>query len=232
MKGVILMCMKKVNSRERVQTSEPKIIPKNEVIFSEKEQTLYQDNKKELKRLYNSIEDNFLNMAFHLYPIYKKELYKIDGHTNIYDFAEENFELSRGTCCEFINICEKLCMKSRDGRITGLKEKYKGYSISKLRILTTINSKERKHFSPDMTVREMKSKKKELESSLLSKSDNAEKELVHGEVELTIPSIFDRQFDSYDELFALKDEFSEAWDNIKAQKQNAKLRIVIEGIEI
>lgn len=226
------MCAKKTNSKEMVQTSELKTIAQNKVDFSAKEQALYKKNVEELKNLYNSIENNFLDMAFRLYPIYKKGLYKIDGYTNIYNFAKENFELSRGTCNEFINICENLCTKSRDGRITGLKKEYEGFSLSKLRLLTAINLKEHKLFSPDMTVREMKAKKKELESNLLSKSGNTEKEPLHGEVELTIPPIFDRQFDSYDELFALRDELSKAWDSIKAQKQDAKLRIVVEGIEI
>lgn len=217
-------------TKESIQTFELKTTSKNEVIFSEKEKTLYNENKSKLKELYNSIEKDFLNMAFLLYPIYKNELYKIEGYSNIYDFARENLELSRGTCCEFIQICENLCTKSNNKCITGLKKNYTDYSISKLRILASIDRKEHKYFSPDMTVREMKLKKKELSSKLLNKFDNTEKETVRGEVEPTISSIFDREFDSYDELLALKDDFSQAWTNIKTRMPNAKLKIVIEGI--
>lgn len=219
------------NQLTTVQTSELKT--ENEANdFSEIDKDLYTKNLSKLQKLYSGVENSFLEMAFNLYPIYKKELYKIDRYRNIYDFGKAELNLSRGTCSEFINICENFCQKAKDGHVNGLRKEYEGYSLSKLRVLTTVNKSYHKAFSPDMTVREMKKKKKELENPLCHKPTEVEKERVSSSVELTTSDIFDRAFDSYKEFINMKEDFLRAFDDIKARAPHAKFRIVVEGIEV
>lgn len=222
--------MNHINNKE-VQTFE--LTDKNNLEnFTKEEHALYKKNKRELGNLFDNVKKSFLKISLQLYPIYTKKLYRIDNYPDIYQFAEDNFKISKGSCSEFLNISKKFFEKSEDGELLGLADCYKDYNLSQLRILQSVNPEYYGKFRPSMSVREMKETKKRLISPLLNKNDIAEKEHVSGEVELTTPDFFDRSFDSCNEFFNMRDDFLRAFDDIKAKKPHAKFRIVVEGIEV
>lgn len=216
--------------KEKVRTFEP--VKNNLEKFTKEEVASYEKCKQELGRLFDNVKKSFLEISLQLYPIYKKKLYLIGGYSNIYQFAEENFNISKGSCNEFLNISEKFFEKSGDGELIGLADCYKDYNLSQLRILQSVEPEHYNKFPPSMSVREMKETKKGLNSPLLNKKDTEGKEHVNGEVELTTSDIFDRAFDSYTEFINMKEDFSRAFDDIKARAPHAKFRIVVEGIEV
>ena len=50
----------------------------------------------------------------HLFLTFFKKLYRIDNYPDIYQFAEDNFKISKGSCSEFLNISKKFFEKSED----------------------------------------------------------------------------------------------------------------------
>ena len=179
--------MNHINNKE-VQTFE--LTDKNNLEnFTKEEHALYKKNKRELGNLFDNVKKSFLKISLQLYPIYTKKLYRIDNYPDIYQFAEDNFKISKGSCSEFLNISKKFFEKSEDGELLGLADCYKDYNLSQLRILQSVNPEYYDKFRPSMSVREMKETKKRLISPLLNKNDIVEKEHVSGEVELTTPDL-------------------------------------------
>lgn len=106
------------------------------------------------------VETSYLTIACDFYAIRHKKLFQIDNYANAYDMALEKYGLSRGTCNNYINICEKFgAIDESTGECTGLKPEYTDYSSSQLVQMLQVPKEHLKDFSPDMSVREMKRQK-------------------------------------------------------------------------
>ena len=73
--------------------------------------TALPDKKKLYEKLYSVIEENqkkgtkaFVSIAVSLFGIYQHELYKEQNYANIYDFALEQFGLSKTNVFNYLNI--------------------------------------------------------------------------------------------------------------------------------
>ena len=87
--------------------------------------TALPDKKKLYEKLYSVIEENqkkgtkaFVSIAVSLFGIYQHELYKEQNYANIYDFALEQFGLSKTNVFNYLNIVKNFGMKDEKGSPT------------------------------------------------------------------------------------------------------------------
>lgn len=121
--------------------------------------------KKQITEAYKKMEGCYLSTAYALHNIYKNQLYKLEGYKNIYDFAKENYNIARGTCSNFINICEKFGLPNENGNITGLAPQYEGYGVSQLAVMLTFPAPLLDMCKKEMSVRDLKRMRSDYEEA-------------------------------------------------------------------
>lgn len=124
---------------------------------------LYNRYIRQIDSAYKNMEKCYLDTAFALHSIYQNQLYKIDNFKNIYDFAKEKYNIARGTCNTFINICEKFGVKNENGNISQLALEYEKYSASQLAVMLTFSVALLNRCNSGMTVRELKRMKSDFQ---------------------------------------------------------------------
>ena len=112
------------------------------------------------------MENSYLQTAFALHAIYKNKLYRLDNFKNIYDFAKENYTIARGTCNNFINICEKFGVPNENGNIMELSPDYAQYSVSQLAVMLAFPRELLEKCDKTKSVRELKRMRIEYENGL------------------------------------------------------------------
>ena len=130
------------------------------------------NNSKTLKSLtsiigkeLNKVESSYLKVATTLYQIYVGKLFALEDYNNVYDFADDKFNLSRGTVSNFINIVSNFCEQLSDGSYK-LKEEFKDFKPSQLVVLLNMPQDFISAISPDMSVRAIKEMKREYKSMI------------------------------------------------------------------
>lgn len=122
------------------------------------------------------INDSFLSVAFRLYQL-KAHCFNslvAYGCTGIYEFAKKRFGFGTTTTKNFLAIYDKFMIT--DGmNVPMLKEEFKDYGYSQLVELVSVES-HLDEFSPSMTVKEIRKKKKELSSAGRVKADKIEQQ--------------------------------------------------------
>ena len=130
--------------------------------------TALPDKKELYEKLYSVIEENqkkgtkaFISIAVSLFGIYEHELYKEKNYANIYDFAFEQFGLSKTNVFNYLNIVKNFGMKDENGEgFKGLKTEYEKFSSSQLISMLKLNEQLREEITPDMSVREINRKRR------------------------------------------------------------------------
>jgi hypothetical protein len=89
----------------------------------------YKDVKVFILDNINSTCRSFVAIGYYLKYIRDKKLFKLDGHEDIWDFAQAEFGISKSQASKFMNINDKF---SKDGNSPILLDKYKEFSSSKL----------------------------------------------------------------------------------------------------
>lgn len=122
------------------------------------------------------INDSFLSVAFRLYQLKAHGFGSLVayGCADIYEFAKKRFGFGTTTTKNFLAIYDKFMIT--DGmNVPMLKEEFKDYGYSQLVELVSVAS-HLDDFSPKMTVKEIRKKKKELSSAERAKADNIEQQ--------------------------------------------------------
>lgn len=109
------------------------------------------------------IKKSYLIVAIKIYAINNRKLYKAAGYTNIVEMAMKKWNLSAATTSCFLNICRRFgSMDQETGDCIGLRPEYENYSSSQLREMLPISEEHLSQFKPDMTVQEIRNRKKYL----------------------------------------------------------------------
>lgn len=146
-------------------TQQLKVIEeKNNKVQLAEDRRLYKRFKGQIDKAYQKMETSYLETAFAVHAIYKRKLYHLDNYKNIYDFAKENYNIARGTCNNFINICEKFGVLNENGNVMELSDKYKGYGISQLAVMLAFPKELLDKCSPECSVRDLKKLRQDYES--------------------------------------------------------------------
>ena len=122
------------------------------------------------------INDSFLSVAFRLYQLKAHGFGSLVayGCADIYQFAKLRFGFGTTTTKNFLAIYDKFMIT--DGmNVPMLKEEFKDYGYSQLVELVSVESR-LDEFSPSMTVKEIRKKKKELASAGRVKADKIEQQ--------------------------------------------------------
>lgn len=126
---------------------------------------------KEAKRLFEekltNIKQSFIAAGYYLKYIRDNRLYLEDGYKTIWEFAEENYGISRSTASRWMAINDKF---SKDGNTPILADEYKEFGKSQLQEMLYLDDKQLEQVSPDMTrneIRELRVSKKEETLSVL-----------------------------------------------------------------
>ncbi len=125
----------------------------------------------------NRIKDNFVSISIYLSKIAKYETaIQQSGCKDIYDFCEKKFGFGRTTTKNFLAINNKFI--SNDCLI----EEVKDYNYSQLVELSSVEYDYLEEFSPDMTIKDMRKKKKSLETDNISEIQVESEEYINTDI--------------------------------------------------
>lgn len=156
------MPKKNETSQTEVSTTENMNKPAE---FSTADKAMYNKLVKGIASELQKVEKSYLVMAFQVHHVYVQNLYQIDGYKNIYEWSADKFKLARGTTNNYINICEKFGTILADGTCKALKPAYAEFSSSQLILMLSMDDETRDLISSDMTIKQIKEKKKAAEKS-------------------------------------------------------------------
>lgn len=132
---------------------------------------VYYENKKNLsnslnKLIHNEIENyskSQLKIAIVLKTVYDKKLYEVQGYKNIYDYANDEFNIARGTVSNWLMIVNNFCTLNEQTGFYALDERLKDFSITQLVLLRqlTIEQIEELGITSDLSTRNLKALIKE-----------------------------------------------------------------------
>lgn len=191
--------------------------------FTDENKKHYEKYIKEIRKGMGNVKRGSLQIGACLSVVKREGYYKIGGFSNVYDFAKEEFGLSKGSCNQFINICEKFCRIDENGVTPGLKEEYEKYGISQLRELLAVDEVHHGEFRPDMTIKEMKEKKARLNEPLLGNGNRKVEGIVKKQ-----DSVHEYSYASYGEMIEQLTSMKEELVSEEEQSRKLTLRIVIE----
>ncbi len=120
---------------------------------------------KVIRKEMSNVEKAFIRIGYELHEIstvYNANAFKTIGYKDIYDYANKEFNIARGTCSDFINVIEQFGKRDENGKLLPeLDDKYKNFSSSKLSVMITMGDEELEKVTEDMTVKTLKALKKE-----------------------------------------------------------------------
>lgn len=126
---------------------------------------------KAIQKELHAINKSMLGIAFNIHWIYENNGYKLDGFQNIYDFAKEKFGISRGTVSNYISVVDRFAQRINGQCTDKLAESYKGFKFSHLIAMVELTDEEIQQLSPEMSVREMQRKIKEMTAPALEDTE-------------------------------------------------------------
>lgn len=129
---------------------------------------------KEIKKNLNKVGTAQLNIAFLLKTVYDNELYRELEYQNVYDYANNEFGIARGTTSNWLMVASNYGIKNGDTGFFELDRRLKKFSITQLILMRslTVEQIEAHGIKADMSCREIKEKVKALNQPLTSDNSN------------------------------------------------------------
>lgn len=152
--------VKLLEKQEAKATNPPKDVFSLEVVKE------VDKRSKSIRAELGKVESSFLKIAFNLTWFYENESFKALGYDTVYDFAKKEFNISRGTCSNFINVVQRFAVRLEDNTVgNNLLPQYKDFKSSQLIQMLGMSDDEIKQIDKDMSVRDIKKLKKKSDSS-------------------------------------------------------------------
>ncbi len=123
--------------------------------------SIMQESVSAVKALLNDSKMNFVMIGYHLRKIDDDKLYRETGHENIWDFAKDQFGLSKSSASRFMAINERFSVGGYSDRLA---EEYKEFSVSQMSEMLPLTDEQISSIDSNATIREirnMKPKRKE-----------------------------------------------------------------------
>ena len=123
--------------------------------------SIVQESVSAVKALLNDSKMNFVMIVYHLRKIDDDKLYRETGHENIWEFAKDQFGLSKSSASRFMAINERFSVGGYSDRLA---EEYKEFSVSQMSEMLPLTDEQISSIDSNVTIREirkMKPKKKE-----------------------------------------------------------------------
>lgn len=112
-----------------------------------------------IKNELNSTKDSFVALGYWLKQIRDRKLYEETGHKNLYEFAQDQFGISKSTVSRFMAVNDRF---SLNGNSPILLEVYREFSQSQMVEMLSLTDEQVEQVTKDSTIkqiREMKPKK-------------------------------------------------------------------------
>ena len=167
-----------------------------------------------IRKEISNVEKSFLKIGHALYmisTIYNSKSFKTIGYKDIYDYAQKEFNIARGTCSDFMNIIEQFAKRDESGNpIPELDEKYKAFSSSKLSVMVSLSDDELEKVNENMTVRAIKDLKKKAKAESADTVEEAKQiemeDIIDNDVEVSNVVISFRTVEEYNKNIDRLDE--------------------------
>ena len=111
------------------------------------------DSVNAVKALLNDTKYNFVAIGYHLRKIDDDKLYRESGHDNIWDFAKDQFGLSKSSASRFMNINRRF---SVDGYSDKLADNYQQFNVSQMSEMLTLTDEQIGQIDASTTIREIR----------------------------------------------------------------------------
>lgn len=111
----------------------------------------------------SDIKNRYISLGFHLNEALTMKYYQDFGYADFYEFCEKNFQMDKSAVSRSINLWKEFADydEKASSRKIFIDEKYRKYSYSQLCEMLSLDEKKRKSITPDMTVKQIREKKKE-----------------------------------------------------------------------
>ena len=190
---------------------------------------LYARYKKQIETAYGKMETCYLDTAVAIHSIY---------------FAKENYDISRGTCSKFINICDRFGAINENGNVIGLQERFQAFGVSQLGAMLPMPDSLLEQCDSKMSVRALKQLCEDYKESLNAHQEvleGAEVDVVNSEdvvdtgmnepietvVDITDNKTFVCQASTFEEFAKLQDVIKESFEDVLKKYPNAKISVDI-----
>lgn len=153
-------------------------IPDSDVVVISKEETdMFNKLDSTIRQGMESVEKTSLDIAFAIFQIQQRGLFKVEGYKNIYDYCASKYGIARGTVNNFTQIVCRFGERIENGTTVENKicDKYASFSSSKLIVMHGFSDEELSDITPDMSVRQIKAKLDEIKPKKISDSLKEEK---------------------------------------------------------
>lgn len=213
--------------------------------------TYYNDKKnlgKAIDKLIHKEIENYscsqFKVAFYLKTVYDKKLYEVQGFKNIYDYANEEFNIARGTVSNWLMIASNFGIPNADTGFYSLDERLKDFSITQLVLVRqlTIEQIQELGIIPSMTTRQLKalikeklninaiatSVKADVDTSNIPVNPEDEEEL-YKEADAIETAMNEPTEPAETETTETETSQTSATNNIIGSNERVKVRLIIKG---
>ena len=113
----------------------------------------YDDAKIFIRTNIESAARSFIAIGYYLKLIRDGELYREEGHENIWDFAMAEYGISKSTASRYMSMNDRF---SLDGNGPIVDQKYKDFEKSKLQEMLSLTDEQLEQVTPEMKVQEIR----------------------------------------------------------------------------
>lgn len=166
------------NAINKPVKAEVEKIPDSDVVVISKEETdMFNKLDSTIRQGMENVEKTSLDIAFAIFQIQQRGLFKVEGYKNIYDYCASKYGIARGTVNNFTQIVCRFGERIENGTTVENKicDKYASFSSSKLIVMHGFSDEELSDITPDMSVRQIKAKLDEIKPKKISDSLKEEK---------------------------------------------------------
>ena len=117
----------------------------------------YLECKSIIRERLNSMSKDFIAIGYYLKYIRDKKLYKADGYTSIWEFAEDNYGIKTSTASRWMAMNDKF---SQDGNTPLLDDRYQDFGKSQLQEMLYLDDEQMEQAKPDMPAKEIRAIRK------------------------------------------------------------------------
>ena len=113
----------------------------------------YDDAKIFIRTNIESAARSFIAIGYYLKLIRDGELYREEGHENIWDFAMAEYGISKSTASRYMSMNDRF---SADGNSPIVDQRYKDFEKSKLQEMLSLTDEQLEQVTPEMRVQEIR----------------------------------------------------------------------------
>lgn len=111
------------------------------------------------------VKDDFMYIGFLLWEVNHFKYFESKGYSSVVEYAEKELNFKQAATYNFISLCDKFSAKRENGYPTmQLDEKFKDFNFSQLVEIKSLTLEQVNSISSDMSIRDIKKKKKELKN--------------------------------------------------------------------